>query len=125
MPPHKTWSLGFGWIWFQWVEDTKAWNGLKNPSNEEDCEIFVDATFVKIRHVEKAKFWPIPKDITPKLYKKSKSEACTLFGQETHSKICYSLGVSLWLPSFARCARYSYMEMIMETIPHPPRTNCS
>jgi hypothetical protein len=64
------------WLWHEWDDDKKAWIGIGNPCNEQDRELFPEATTVIVGDGEKAKIWTSPwlaglwpKDIAPKLFK--------------------------------------------------------
>jgi hypothetical protein len=42
-------------LWIKWIDDTKPWIGLGNPSNDNDHKIFVAATILKVGNGEKGK----------------------------------------------------------------------
>jgi hypothetical protein len=72
-------ALRLRWLWFQWKQKDRAWNGLDIPCDEYDRHLFNASTIVSVRNGKTASFWNsswlngnTPRNIAPTLYKKAK-----------------------------------------------------
>jgi hypothetical protein len=64
------------WFWYRWTDDTKPWQGMVLPCDDEDRALFHASTQINLGHGEKALFWhdrwldgTSPKEIAPNLFK--------------------------------------------------------
>ena len=68
------------WLWFQWKQRNRTWNGLDLPVDSRDKDIFAASTEVTIGDGNLTRFWQSSwvngrtpkKNITLTLYKKAK-----------------------------------------------------
>jgi hypothetical protein len=65
------------WFWYHWADDTKPWQGMHLPCDDQDLALFQASTEIKIGDGVKALFWHdrwleggnAPKDLAPHLFK--------------------------------------------------------
>jgi hypothetical protein len=63
------------WFWYHWTDDSKPWQGMSLPCDEQDKALFQTSIEIKIGNGKKASFWQdnwletkAPKDIVSLLY---------------------------------------------------------
>jgi hypothetical protein len=62
-------------FWYHWTDDSKPWQGMPLPCDDEDLALFQASTEIKIGNGKKALFWHdrwlggrAPKDMAPHLF---------------------------------------------------------
>ena len=72
-------ALRIRWLWFQWTNPERPWNGRAVPVDAEDMALFNAATVVTVGNGLKASFWQSswihgrpPANLCPLLYKHSR-----------------------------------------------------
>jgi hypothetical protein len=68
-------ALRQSWLWYQWNDDSKPWQGLALPCDEKDKALFRASTLITLGNGKKALFWQdnwlqgkAPSNIAPLLY---------------------------------------------------------